>query len=268
MVEGLERRARSGSRISRLLLATLRRPLLQWNAVRAQRPYRAIGSLVDQYVRRQRSWRTPRPHNRFENDDPRGLCDTIASNLKISVEDKQGCSRSSRCRTGCRLIEVLEVELEKIQVDRAIHGRVKRQMDRAQKEYYSREDQGDPQGTRTQDEKLSWKNSSRRSNRRESKAPRKGSAELRRLEQMPPIVRGKHSISQLSGWLLAVPWKEKTKRFATFKAAQEVLDGITRVEKVKERSSNTWPCASLSNASRVDSCFSDSRRGKTSLGGR
>jgi len=65
------------------------------------------------------------------------LADALASQLRISVEDKQGLLEifSTQARLQ-RLIELLEVELEKRQLDRTIQTRVKRQMEKAQKEYY------------------------------------------------------------------------------------------------------------------------------------
>src|SRR6185295_13068991 len=143
MVEGIER-ARS-VRVEdegEYWLATLRKaPQIAEPRSRLNSLIGRVGSLVDQYVRQSTELSNPETlTSALRNDDAARLCDTIASNLKISVEDKQGLleifSLSDRL---ARLVEVLEVELEKIQVDRAIHGRVKRQMERAQKEYYLNE---------------------------------------------------------------------------------------------------------------------------------
>jgi len=143
MVEGLER-ARS-VRIEdngEYWNATLRKtpqtiePRSRLNALVGR-----VSSLVDQYVRQSTELANPETLTAaLRNEDPARLCDIIASNLKISVEDKQGLLEIFSLQDRLiRLIEVLEVELEKIQVDRAIHGRVKRQMERAQKEYYLNE---------------------------------------------------------------------------------------------------------------------------------
>ena len=72
--------------------------------------------------------------------NPSHLADALASQLRISVEDKQGLLElfSSQARLQ-RLIELLELEIEKRQLDRSIQTRVKRQMEKAQKEYYLNE---------------------------------------------------------------------------------------------------------------------------------
>ena len=76
----------------------------------------------------------------LRNQDPSHLADALASQLKISVEDKQGLleifSAHGRLQ---RLVELLEVEVDKRQLDRTIQARVKRQMEKAQKEYYLNE---------------------------------------------------------------------------------------------------------------------------------
>ena len=155
MVEGIER-ARS-VRVEDngdYWLATLRKAALQVEPrSRLNALIGRVGSLVDQYVRQSTELTNPETLTAaLRNDDPARLCDTIASNLKISVEDKQGLLEIFSLQDRlARLIEVLEVELEKIQVDRAIHGRVKTADGaRAKRVLPQREDQGDTQRARPQ----------------------------------------------------------------------------------------------------------------------
>jgi len=200
-----------------------------------------IGSLVDQYVRQSTELSNPETLTAaLRNDDPARLCDTIASNLKISVEDKQGLLEIFGLQERLtRLVEVLEVELEKIQVDRAIHGRVKRQMERAQKEYYLNEKiKAIHKELGRKDEKAELEELKQKIEAAgmSKDAYEKAIAELRRLEQMPPMSAESTVSRNYLDWLLAVPWKEKSEEVRDIRAAQLVLDtDHYGLEKVKER---------------------------------
>ncbi|MCI0489428.1 MAG: endopeptidase La [Blastocatellia bacterium] len=243
MVEGLER-ARS-VRVEddgAYWVATLRKapqtsePRSRLNALIGR-----AGSLVDQYVRQSTELANPETlTSALRNDDPARLCDSIASNLKISVEDKQGLLEIFSLQDRLvRLIEVLEVELEKIQVDRAIHGRVKRQMERAQKEYYLNEKiKAIHKELGRKDEKAELEELKQKIEAAgmSKDAYEKAIAELRRLEQMPPMSAESTVSRNYLDWLLAVPWKDKSEEVRDIKAAQGVLDADHYgLEKVKER---------------------------------
>ena len=243
MVEGIER-ARS-VRVEDngdYWLATLRKASLQVEPrSRLNALIGRVGSLVDQYVRQSTELTNPETLTAaLRNDDPARLCDTIASNLKISVEDKQGLLEIFSLQDRlARLIEVLEVELEKIQVDRAIHGRVKRQMERAQKEYYLNEKiKAIHKELGRKDEKAELEELKQKIEAAgmSKDAYEKAITELRRLEQMPPMSAESTVSRNYLDWLLAVPWKEKTEEVRDIRAAQEVLDqDHYGLEKVKER---------------------------------
>ena len=243
MVEGIERaRSVRVEDTGDYWLATLRKTAL---AVEPRSRLNAligrIGSLVDQYVRQSTELANPETlTTALRNDDPARLCDTIASNLKISVEDKQGLLEIFPVQDRLvRLIEVLEVELEKIQVDRAIHGRVKRQMERAQKEYYLNEKiKAIHKELGRKDEKAELEELKQKIEAAgmSKDAHEKALAELRRLEQMPPMSAESTVSRNYLDWLLAVPWKDKSEEVRDIKAAQEVLDADHYgLEKVKER---------------------------------
>jgi ATP-dependent Lon protease len=243
MVEGLER-ARS-VRIEdngEYWNATLRKtpqtiePRSRLNALVGR-----VSSLVDQYVRQSTELANPETLTAaLRNEDPARLCDIIASNLKISVEDKQGLLEIFSLQDRLiRLIEVLEVELEKIQVDRAIHGRVKRQMERAQKEYYLNEKiKAIHKELGRKDEKAELEELKQKIEQAgmSKDAYEKAMAELRRLEQMPPMSAESTVSRNYLDWLLAVPWKDKSEEVRDINAAQVVLDGDHYgLDKVKER---------------------------------
>src|SRR6266481_5830173 len=243
MVEGIER-ARS-VRIEDegdYWLATLRKaPQTVEPRSRLNSLIGRVGSLVDQYVRQSTELSNPETlTSALRNDDAARLCDTIASNLKISVEDKQGLleifSLSDRL---ARLVEVLEVELEKIQVDRAIHGRVKRQMERAQKEYYLNEKiKAIHKELGRKDEKAELEELKQKIEAAgmSKDAYEKAITELRRLEQMPPMSAESTVSRNYLDWLLAVPWKDKSEEVRDIRAAHEVLEADHYgLDKVKER---------------------------------
>jgi ATP-dependent Lon protease len=243
MVEGIERaRSVRVEDTGDYWLATLRKtPQISEPRSRLNALIGRIGSLVDQYVRQSTELSNPETlTTALRNDDPARLCDTIASNLRISVEDKQGLLEIFPVQDRLvRLIEVLEVELEKIQVDRAIHGRVKRQMERAQKEYYLNEKiKAIHKELGRKDEKAELEELKQKIEAAgmSKDAYEKALAELRRLEQMPPMSAESTVSRNYLDWLLAVPWKEKSEEVRDIKAAQEVLDtDHYGLEKVKER---------------------------------
>ncbi len=243
MVEGLERaRSVRVEDSGEYWQATLRKapqsfePRSRLNALIGR-----IGSLVDQYVRQSTELTNPETLTAaLRNDEPARLCDAIASNLKISVEDKQGLLEIFPLQDRLvRLIEVLEVELEKIQVDRAIHGRVKRQMERAQKEYYLNEKiKAIHKELGRKDEKAELEELKQKIETAgmSKDAFEKAMTELRRLEQMPPMSAESTVSRNYLDWLLAVPWKDRSEEVRDIRAAQDILDADHYgLDKVKER---------------------------------
>ncbi|HKV42361.1 MAG TPA: endopeptidase La [Blastocatellia bacterium] len=243
MVEGLERA--KGVRIEdngEYWLATLRRvPQTLEARARLNALVGRVSSLVDQYVRQSTELSNPETLTAaLRNEDPARLCDIIASNLKIAVEDKQGLLEIFSLQDRLiRLIEVLEIELEKIQVDRAIHGRVKRQMERAQKEYYLNEKiKAIHKELGRKDEKAELEELKQKIEQAgmSKDAYEKAMTELRRLEQMPPMSAESTVSRNYLDWLLAVPWKEKSEEVRDINSAEEVLNtDHYGLEKVKDR---------------------------------
>jgi ATP-dependent Lon protease len=243
MVEGIERaRSVRVEETDDYWLATVRKaPQSNESRSRLNALIGRVGSLVDQYVRQSTDLANPETVTAaLRIDDPARLCDTVASNLKLSVEDKQGILEIFPLYERLvRLTEVLEVELEKIQVDRAIHGRVKRQMERAQKEYYLNEKiKAIHKELGRKDEKAELEELKQKIEAAglPKDAYDKAMAELRRLEQMPPMSAESTVSRTYLDWLLAVPWKDKSEEIRDIVAAQTTLDDDHYgLEKVKER---------------------------------
>ncbi len=172
--------------------------------------------------------------------NPSHLADALASQLRISVEDKQGLLElfSTQARLQ-RLIELLETEIEKRQLDRTIQTRVKRQMEKAQKEYYLNEQiKAIHKELGRKDEKAELEELKKKIEEAgmTEEAKEKAMQELHRLEAMPPMsAEGTVSRTYID-WLVSVPWKQKTKEIKDLTKAEEVLnEDHFGLEKIKER---------------------------------
>ena len=172
-------------------------------------------------------------------DDPARLSDTIAANLQLPVDEKQDLLETADPLERLnRICDILEIELEKLNVDRNINTRVKRQMERAQKEYYLNEKLKAIQkelgrGEKNETDELKKKIDA-------AGMPKdvhdKAAAELKRLELMPPMSAESTVSRNYIDWLLAVPWKKRSKEIRDIKAAEEILNKEHYgLEKVKER---------------------------------
>jgi ATP-dependent Lon protease len=133
---------------------------------------------------------------------------------------------------------MLDIEIEKLSVDRTIQGRVKRQMEKAQKEYYLNEKIKAIQKELGRGEKSEYDELKKKIETAgmPKEAHEKAMTELKRLEQMPPMSAESTVSRNYLDWLLAVPWKEKSKEIRDLKFAQEVLESDHYgLEKIKER---------------------------------
>ncbi|MBI4853538.1 MAG: endopeptidase La [Acidobacteria bacterium] len=198
-----------------------------------------LTSLIDQYVR-QNPENVDSLHSDLQIEDPSRLVDTITSHLKISVEDKQGILEIAPLHERLvRLIEIVEIELDKLQLDRSIQGRVKKQMEKAQKEYYLNEKIkaiNKELGRRDEKAELEELRKKIEASGMSPDAHNKALSELRRLEQMPPMSAESAVSRNYLDWLLAVPWKEASEEVRDIKHAEEVLEADHYgLEKIKER---------------------------------
>src|SRR5438477_1084499 len=221
--------------------ATIRRaPVAGEEGVRTDALVQKISQLIEQHLRLAPDVQPDALQTAMRNADPSHMADALASQLRIAVEDKQGLLEmfSAQARLA-RLIEILEIELEKRQLDRTIQTRVKRQMEKAQKEYYLNEQI-----------KAIHKELGRKDERAEldelkkkieeagmtEEAKEKALQELHRLEAMPPMsAEGTVSRTYID-WLLGVPWKQKSKEIKDLGKAEEVLnEDHYSLEKIKDR---------------------------------
>jgi ATP-dependent Lon protease len=174
-------------------------------------------------------------------EDPGKLADTIASHLVIAVDEKQNLLELlSPQERLARIAQILEAEVDKLNVDKRIQGRVKKQMERAQKEYYLNEkmkaiqkELGRKDDRMNEVEELRKKIEQARMSK---DAEEKALQELKRLEAMPPMSAEATVSRNYLDWLVAVPWAKKTRERKDLLAAEKILnDDHYGLEKVKER---------------------------------
>ena len=198
-----------------------------------------VTSLFEQYVKISQNVNYDSMVAAVRGDDPGKLADTVGANLQLALEEKQELLEIfDPIDRLTRVAEMLDIEIEKLNVDRTIQGRVKRQMEKAQKEYYLNEKIKAIQKELGRGEKSEFDELKKKIEAAgmTKDAHEKAMAELKRLEQMPPMSAESTVSRNYLDWLLAVPWKKKSKEIRDLPFAQSVLEGDHYgLEKIKER---------------------------------
>src|ERR1700741_4025270 len=217
-----------------------RAAVINEEGVRTDALVQKIAQLIEQHLRLAPDVQPDALQTAMRNADSSHMADALASQLRISVEDKQGLLEifSTQARLQ-RLIELLETELEKRQLDRTIQTRVKRQMEKAQKEYYLNEQiKAIHKELGRKDEKAELEELKKKIEEAgmTEEAKEKAVQKLPRLEAMPPMsAEGTVSRTYID-WLISVPWKQKSKEIKDLVKAEEVLnEDHFGLEKIKDR---------------------------------
>ena len=200
-----------------------------------------VVSLFEQYIKLSNNLQYDAMVAAVRVDDPSRLADTIAAHLQVGVEEKQNLLEIvAPVERLSRIIAVLEAEVDKLQVDRRIQSRVKKQMEKAQKEYYLNEKmkaiqrelgRKDEKGNEVDELKKKIEQA-----RMPKEVQRKAIDELKRLEAMPPMSAEATVSRNYLDWLIAVPWHKKTKESRDLKRAETILhEDHFGLEKIKER---------------------------------
>jgi len=198
-----------------------------------------VTGLFEQYVKLCQSLNYETMIAAVRNDDPSKLTDTIAANLQLSIEEKQELLEIfDPAERLSRIGDVLDVEIEKLNMDRTIQSRVKRQMERAQKEYYLNEKIKAIQKELGRGEKSEFDELKKKIDA--AGMPRetheKAIQELKKLEAMPPMSAESTVSRNYLDWLLAVPWKKRSKEIRNIEIAEKVLnEDHYGLEKIKDR---------------------------------
>ena len=198
-----------------------------------------VTGLFEQYVKISQNVNYDSMVAAIRPDDPGKLADTVGANLQLALEEKQELLEIfDPVDRLTRVAEMLDIEIEKLNVDRTIQGRVKRQMEKAQKEYYLNEKIKAIQKELGRGEKSEFDELKKKIETAgmTKDAHEKAMTELKRLEQMPPMSAESTVSRNYLDWLLAVPWKKKSKEIRDLTFAQDVLEGDHYgLEKIKER---------------------------------
>src|SRR5689334_17919345 len=198
-----------------------------------------VTSLYEQYVKLCQSLNYETMINAVRMEDPAKLTDTIAANLQLSIEEKQELLEIfDPVERLNRVADVLEIEIEKLNMDRTIQSRVKRQMERAQKEYYLNEKIKAIQKELGRGEKSEWDELKKKVDNAgmPKEVHEKALQELKKLEAMPPMSAESTVSRNYLDWLLAVPWKKRSKEIRNISRAEKVLnEDHYGLEKIKDR---------------------------------
>lgn len=174
-------------------------------------------------------------------DDPSRLADTIAMHLSVKIEEKQKILELIDTYKRLEyIISLMESEIDLLQVEKRIRGRVKSQMEKSQREYYLNEQMkaiqkelGEMEDVPNEIEELSSKIADS-GMPKESKT--KATSELNKLKMMSPMSAEATVVRNYIDWLVSVPWKKRSKISRNIKKAEEILEtDHYGLEKVKER---------------------------------
>jgi ATP-dependent Lon protease len=173
-------------------------------------------------------------------DDYSKLADTIASHLAIKIADKQEILEITAISERLeRVYTLMESEISVLQVEKKIRSRVKRQMEKTQREYYLNEQMKAIQkelGDGDERDDISEFEEKIENTKLSKEARDKAQAELKKLKQMSPMSAEATVVRNYLDWLLSIPWGVKGKVKKDLIEAQQVLDKEHYgLEKVKER---------------------------------
>ncbi|MFZ0481475.1 MAG: endopeptidase La [Terriglobales bacterium] len=198
-----------------------------------------VTTLFEQYVKLCQSLNYETMIAAVRMEDPAKLTDTIAANLQLSIEEKQGLLEIfDPAERLSRIGDVLDVEIEKLNMDRTIQSRVKRQMEKAQKEYYLNEKIKAIQKELGRGEKSEFDELKKKVDAAgmPKEVRDKALQELKKLEAMPPMSAESTVSRNYLDWLLAVPWKKRSKEIRNISRAEKTLnEDHYGLEKIKER---------------------------------
>jgi ATP-dependent Lon protease len=201
---------------------------------------RALLSAFDQYVKLNKKI-PPEILTSLSGIDEAGrLADTVAAHLPLKLEQKQQVLEMFDVKARLEhLLSQLETEIDILQVEKRIRGRVKRQMEKSQREYYLNEQVKAIQKELGEGEEGADLEEMEKKIRRahmHKDARKKAESELKKLKLMSPMSAEATVVRNYIETLVNLPWKKKSKISKDIKAAQEILDkDHYGLEKVKER---------------------------------
>lgn len=197
--------------------------------VEAEAFVRSIKGIFENYVKLNKRIPPELLMSVLSIEDPGKLSDTIIPHLNIKVEEKQKLLElTDACRRLERLMGLIEGEIEILQVEKKIRSRVKKQMERSQKEYYLNEQMQAIQ--KELGERDEFKNEivelekELKRKRLPEEALRKAKSEIKKLKMMSPMSAEATVVRNYLDWMLSIPWNEKTEDKIDVDVAEKVLD--------------------------------------------
>jgi ATP-dependent Lon protease len=177
-----------------------------------------------------------------EIDDYSKIADTIASNLQIKLSQKQKILETNNLKERFELIlSFLEGEIDVLQTEKRIRGRVKRQMEKTQREYYLNEQMKAIQKELGKEGEDGGDDTAELEKKLETlKLPKdvkeKAKSEFKKLKQMSPMSAEATVVRNYLDWIVSIPWSKKSRFNKPIKYSEDVLDNDHYgLEKVKER---------------------------------
>jgi len=202
---------------------------------------RSVLNLFDQYVKLNKKVPPEILTSLSGIDDPSRLADTIAAHMSLKLDEKQEILEIQEPRERIEhIMGKIEGEIDLMQIEKRIRGRVKQQMEKSQREYYLNEQMkaiqkelGDMDNVPNELEDL--QNKIEKSGMSKD-AREKADSELNKLKMMSPMSAEATVVRNYIDWLVSVPWKKKSKIRRDLAEAEQVLEeDHYGLEKVKER---------------------------------
>lgn len=202
---------------------------------------RSVVSQFEQYVRLNKKIAPEVLVGLNQINEPSKLADTVASHLGLKISDKQQLLATTNVAKRLEMVfGFMEGEIGVLQVEKKIRSRVKRQMEKTQREYYLNEqlkaiqrELGETDDGRDETSELEERI---KKTKLSKEARDKAMAELKKLRSMSPMSAEATVVRNYLDWILGLPWGKKSKVKKDIKAAQNVLDADHYgLEKVKER---------------------------------
>ena len=199
-----------------------------------------LHTLVEQFLRVSPDAYTDALHASLRGISAAQISDAMSSHLRISVEEKQDLLETISVQERLqKLAEVLEAEIEKRQLDRTIHSRTKKQMDKHQREYYLNEQiKAIHKELGRKDDKAELDDLKKKIEEAgmSEEAMEKAMQEFARLEAMPPMSAESTVSRTYLDWLLNVPWKDRSDEIDDLNEAEKTLNADHYgLDKIKER---------------------------------
>ncbi len=202
---------------------------------------RSLLSQFDQYVQLSKKISPEVLTSITSIDEPSRLVDTIATHMSLQLQEKQNILELANLKPRIEhLMSLIEAEIDIFQVEKRIRGRVKKQMEKSQREYYLNEqmkaiqkEMGELDDVPNEGEEL--KNKIEEAGM-PKEAKEKATAELNKLKMMSPMSSEASVVRTYIDWMISVPWKKKSKIRTDLAKAEEILDhDHYGLKEVKER---------------------------------